>query len=330
MTMTMRWMLTIALFACAATARAQNDLGFDFTPGKKVLLEADFARTPLGMFPRNLSLVSGNYEVAKFEGRTALRASSYPAVFTVPLPAILPERFTLEFDYWGAGWDDEIWLVPRDQEGFEHMTFSTTEGGLRGSERDVQSENGLTMDSTSWHHVALMVDGNYAKVYSHGVRVANVPNAMLGRSNRITFVLYAGKEKPGAIANLRIAAGGKDLTRALAEDGRITLEGLEFDTGSDKLRTSSDSLLATVATELKKAADLNVSIEGHTDNVGADAANLALSERRAKAVQAKLVALGVPAARLQAKGYGASQPIASNDTPDGRQRNRRVELVRTN
>ena len=325
-----RWMMAIALLISGRAAFAQSDLGYDFTPGKKVLFEGDFARTQLGMFPRSLTLVEGNFEVAKFEGKTALRASSYPSVFTVPLGAILPERFTLEFDYWGAGWDDEIWLVKRDQEEFEHVFFSTTQGGLRGVERQVRSDNGLTTDTTSWHHVALMVDGNYAKVYSNGVRVANVPNAALGRSNRVTFLFYAEKEKPSVIANLRIAAGGKDLYRALAEDGRMTLEGLEFDTGSDKLRPSADSILAAVAADLKKAADLTVSVEGHTDNVGADAANLQLSERRAKAVVAKLAALGVPAGRLQAKGYGASQPVASNDSPEGRQRNCRVELVRVN
>lgn len=97
-----------------------------------------------------------------------------------------------------------------------------------------------------------------------------------------------------------------------------------------KVRDDSAPTLSAVAADLKKAADLTVSVGGHTDNVGADAANLQLSERRAKAVVAKLAALGVPAGRLQAKGYGASQPVASNDSPEGRQRNCRVELVRVN
>lgn len=79
---------------------------------------------------------------------------------------------------------------------------------------------------------------------------------------------------------------------------------------------------------MKAKPELKVEVEGHTDNVGADAANLALSERRAKAASARLVALGVPAGQLTSAGYGASRPIASNDTPEGRQRNRRVELVR--
>lgn len=325
-----RWIVAAALIAGAVPLSAQDDLGYDFTPGKKVIVEDDFARTPLGMFPRSLRLIEGNFEVAKFEGKTALRASSYPSSFYIPLPTILPERFTLEFDYRGAGWEEEIWFVERERDGFEYVTFATTRGGVRGIGREAMSDNGLTTDTTVWHHVAVMADGNYVKVYSNGVRVANVPNGALGRSNRVLFRMFAEKDTPGALANLRLAAGGKDLYRALAEDGRITLEGLEFDTGADRLRPTSDSVLASVAADLKKVPDLSVAVEGHTDNVGADAANLSLSERRAKAVMARLIALGVPAARLQAKGYGASQPIASNDTPEGRQRNRRVELVRSN
>jgi len=76
-------------------------------------------------------------------------------------------------------------------------------------------------------------------------------------------------------------------------------------------------------------AELALTIEGHTDNTGSAAANQTLSEQRAAAVKQYLVAhYGVDAARLDAKGFGASKPVASNDTPEGRQQNRRVELVK--
>lgn len=130
------------------------------------------------------------------------------------------------------------------------------------------------------------------------------------------------------LTDLRVAAGGKDLYRALMEDGRMTLEGIEFDSGSDRLRPASDSALRLVAAAIRARADLKEEVEGHTDNEGAEAVNLALSQRRAKAVVTRLVALGAPAGQLTSAGYGASRPIASNDTPAGRQRNRRVELVR--
>ena len=80
---------------------------------------------------------------------------------------------------------------------------------------------------------------------------------------------------------------------------------------------------------LSEHADLKLTIEGHTDNVGAAATNQALSEKRAAAVRQYLIDNhSVDGARLTAKGLGATKPSASNDTPEGRQNNRRVELVK--
>ncbi|MFB3815299.1 MAG: OmpA family protein [Terriglobales bacterium] len=82
------------------------------------------------------------------------------------------------------------------------------------------------------------------------------------------------------------------------------------------------------AAALKSAPDLQLEVAGHTDNVGTAAANQKLSEDRAKAVLAALVARGVVASRLTARGYGQTAPIADNRTEEGRANNRRVELVK--
>jgi OmpA-OmpF porin, OOP family len=80
---------------------------------------------------------------------------------------------------------------------------------------------------------------------------------------------------------------------------------------------------------LKDHADLKLAIEGHTDNVGQADANQTLSEKRAAAVRQFLIdSYGINGARLQAEGLGQTKPVASNDTPEGRQSNRRVELVK--
>ena len=80
---------------------------------------------------------------------------------------------------------------------------------------------------------------------------------------------------------------------------------------------------------LAEHADLKLTIEGHTDNVGNAAANRALSEQRAAAVKAYLVEKhGIDAGRLQTAGFGDAKPAAPNATPEGRQQNRRVELVK--
>ena len=80
---------------------------------------------------------------------------------------------------------------------------------------------------------------------------------------------------------------------------------------------------------LKEHGYLKLVIEGHTDNVGAVASNQSLSEKRAEAVRQYLIGTyGVDESRLQAKGFGSSKSSTTNDTPEGRQQNRRVELVR--
>ena len=114
----------------------------------------------------------------------------------------------------------------------------------------------------------------------------------------------------------------------LRDAKRTRLYGITFDFGSDRIRDDSKATLDQVTGALKTHADWRVTIEGHTDAVGSDAANQQLSERRAAAVKAYLAAAGVEAARLTARGYGAKQPVAANDSELGRAQNRRVELVR--
>jgi outer membrane protein OmpA-like peptidoglycan-associated protein len=104
--------------------------------------------------------------------------------------------------------------------------------------------------------------------------------------------------------------------------------GIYFETASAVLNPASDETIATLAQILTRNAAWTVTIEGHTDSIGTSASNMALSERRANAVRARLTGHGVPAARLRAAGYGATRPRESNSTIAGRARNRRVELLR--
>ena len=99
-----------------------------------------------------------------------------------------------------------------------------------------------------------------------------------------------------------------------------------FATGSDKLLPASSKPLNEVSTILKEDAALKLDIEGYTDNTGAEAANITLSQKRAKAVYEYLTKAGVEASRLTSEGYGPAKPVADNKTPAGRTLNRRVEL----
>jgi outer membrane protein OmpA-like peptidoglycan-associated protein len=122
-----------------------------------------------------------------------------------------------------------------------------------------------------------------------------------------------------------------ELEQQLDTEKHADVYGIYFDFGSDRLRPESESVLKEIAAVLTRQPQWKLTMSGHTDNVGGDAFNLELSKKRSEAVrQALHDRYRIDPARLQTTGYGASKPKETNDTPEGRARNRRVELVRTN
>ena len=113
---------------------------------------------------------------------------------------------------------------------------------------------------------------------------------------------------------------------APVEKKRIVLRGVNFDFDKANIRADAEPILDTAAATLKEDSSIAVSVEGHTDSRGTDAYNERLSVRRANAVRDYLVRHGIDASRLSVRGFGESQPVASNDTDEGRAQNRRVEL----
>lgn len=106
----------------------------------------------------------------------------------------------------------------------------------------------------------------------------------------------------------------------------IVLKGVNFEFDSSKLRPDAESILDGSVETLKRYPDMKVEVAGHTDSKGSDAYNDKLSQRRAESVLAYFASKGVPAGQASAMGYGEKEPIASNDTDEGREENRRVEL----
>ena len=107
----------------------------------------------------------------------------------------------------------------------------------------------------------------------------------------------------------------------------LSMSDILFDVNKASLKGDLKTSLAKVAGILSVYQELNVSVEGHTDNTGSEEHNLKLSEQRAQNVLDFLVAQGIEASRLTSKGYGMTLPIADNKTKEGRQKNRRVDLV---
>ena len=116
-------------------------------------------------------------------------------------------------------------------------------------------------------------------------------------------------------------------TRDTARGLVVNLSDVLFDTGKYTLRPVAREKLAKISGIVLAYPDLKLAIEGNTDSVGSDAMNQVLSERRASSVMEYLASQNIPAASMTSQGFGKTQPVASNDTAEGRQQNRRVEMV---
>ena len=317
--------------AAAATAPAAKPgegvwLNYDFKPGERPLFVDDFTKDDIGDFPRRLEFRAGNMEVVEWQGGRYLRAGD-PGKFWIPLGETLPDRFTVEFDFYGVNkYELKLTFSENPDSPQDQVLIGAWGAGVDG---DVKAMAKMPEDiEERMVKVRVMADGRYVKVYVDSQRVANVPNANLGRTNRI-HVEVPAYGVAALIGNVRVMAGGRDLYDALAADGRVATQGIYFATGSDVIRPESTPTLKEIAAMLAEHADLRLTIEGHTDNVGDAAANKALSERRAAAVKQYLVEHHqVAADRLATAGFGDAKPAAPNTTPEGRQQNRRVELVR--
>jgi len=107
----------------------------------------------------------------------------------------------------------------------------------------------------------------------------------------------------------------------------VTLGDVLFDTGKSTLKPGAMSAINRLATFLSQNPNTKVLVEGHTDSVGSDDYNIGLSERRARAVATEVQSRGIADSQIQTLGRGKDMPVATNDTPAGRQQNRRVEIV---
>ena len=129
------------------------------------------------------------------------------------------------------------------------------------------------------------------------------------------------------VAAMQQVVSANKLLDELNKNGFIALY-INFDTNKADLKADGQASVKEIVAMLKAAPAMKISIEGHTDNVGAAAANKTLSDSRAKSVMNAVVAGGIAANRLSAAGFGAEKPIADNRSEEGRAKNRRVELVK--
>ena len=162
------------------------------------------------------------------------------------------------------------------------------------------------------------------------LRVIKINSRCTGPAATLTRNQGGGGKVPnGPGAEAAASEGANSLEKALSQDKKVDIYSIYFSFNSDKLREESQPTLKDIAEVMRRHPDWKLQVNGHTDAIGGDQFNLDLSKRRAAAVKSALVQqFKIAGDRFATSGYGKSQPKDTNDTLEGRARNRRVELVR--
>ena len=315
---------------------------YDFKPGKDIIFFDDFENEEIGEIPSKWKYYKGLMEVVSVSGEHN-NAVSGELGYTHPNwdeGFSLPEAYTIEFDvflpdpkapnkgYGSYGYTLYFYDDNYDKKqgsvsvGFGSIgLYNITNGKVPGIEASDLAN--------SWNHISISVNGNSVKAYFNDYRVFN--SRMPEGANPALFRLWnccQTTEKPVfLIDNFKVAAGAHPKYKEEILDGRIVTNNIHFETGSADIIPRSFAEIKRIATVMESNPDMKFSVEGHTDDVGDDASNLDLSNRRAQSVLNALVDMGIAKDRLSAIGFGEAIPIEDNATPEGRAMNRRVEFV---
>ena len=325
----------------------------DFVPGTAVIFEDNFTNEQMGEFPSKWDLLENNAEVAKMNGKMAIKFEHGSDTEVTPLlkdgnKKYLPEVYTLEFDFFVTGQEDHssayrLRLKPAE-DGAESEIFIGKDDVrweiARPTDDNVISGNAGTesiINLNDWNHFALSFNKRALKAYINNRRFINIPNAKA--ADWFTFSTEFWEDHIDYITNVRLAKGGVALydrnaqsmtavEKAIAETGKFVTNNILFETGKATLKPESMEELQKVADYMKKNPTVRFEVQGHTDNQGSDKINDPLSQQRAEAVVKALEGLGCDGFNLRAVGKGAHEPVADNKTEEGRAQNRRVEFIK--
>lgn len=309
---------------------------YDFIPGDKIIFEDNLQSEELGEFPSRWDLHSGNVEIARFGEEKVINLVDHGSEI-FPLmnkENWLPEIFTVEFDAYytspydyyeirlwnpGTGHNNEV----NGELEYIYIYPFRAYMGSKGTQLDEDPEK----NSDTWKHIALAFNKRSLKLYLDENRMINIPNVG-GKPTGLSIVTRKKSESKAMIKNIRIAEGGKKIYDRVMSEGKIITHGITFEVNKAVIKPESMGTINEIAKLMKENADINFSIEGHTDSDGAEDANQSLSEKRAEAVMHAMVEAGVDASRLTSKGWGETMPMDANETPEGKANNRRVEFLK--
>ena len=325
---------------------------FDFVPGDQSLFFDDFEAEYIGDYPSKWNTNGGGEIVSTSEGAQKwYEMKSGRNIYHIPDVPKLPEEYTIEFDLLASGLDHNtastsvLKIILSDDPGFKLGSYAYAQMSfcqytpvgfwVRSSSGGINNQVGADIreDVLNQPHISIAVNGQRFRMWVNENKVIDIPRMVPSdkRPDQLKFELINfknGKERL-FIRNLKVAEGGQDLRRQLIEEGSVSTNGILFDSGSANLQPQSLGIVRQISQVLQQDESLTLLIVGHTDADGDEAANEALSLKRAEAVKETLVSVyGIDPGRLEAEGKGESEPVADNSTGDGKAKNRRVQFVK--
>lgn len=245
----------------------------------------------------------------------------------------------------GAGGDNEFQLSDSDTAGQAHgerpseIEATETETAMRLFVVDPETGpiEGIVIKMTApdgeEYYTRETDSQGYGEVLVPAGQRYEMEYLSLGRRNTTANVEVPGRPNQNLRLTLRYrryrgSPGGSPASvEGEAEPSRFVLEGVYFDSGRATVKDESHARLDRIVEYMTHKPSVRIRVAGHTDNVGNARANQRLSERRAQAVREYLVSHDIDGDRIEAVGHGDEEPVASNDTEEGREQNRRIEAI---
>ncbi len=330
----------VQILPCApqAPAAAQPEfttLKADFVPGEKTIFYDDFTDMAAGDAPPHFK-VRGAAPELRAAGAIRQLTFMQPGSIFANLTS-LPKNFTYEAEIKADTTNrasSTLILSSKGKQIFHLVTIaSPNQVDLIASMRAPYAELGRIRGALSWNEpvrLALWVQNGRLRVFTNGLKQLDFNQVDLPPIDSVELAHgFSGVNQAIGYRMIRFAESTPDFSQMITSSGRYVTHGILFDNDSDRLKPDSAPVVQAIARGLETNPNLKLLIEGHTDSVGNAAHNLDLSKRRAEAVKGILVSqFKVDAERLTTAGLGSTKPIDSNDTPQGRAQNRRVELVK--
>ena len=329
---------------------------FDFVPGDKLLFFDDFSQEFIGDFPSQWN-TNGSGEVVKVnkaDGNWFEIKAGYFIYYIPLLDTPLPEEYTIEFDILANGIDRQtsstatLTIYLDDNDSFkiganmaqasipfcQYSPIGIEIQNKKDNSREIYSKvtADIRKEILNQPHISIAVNKKRFRLWVNQKKYVDVPQLI--PENKLKYMKFSlntfvdGKEE-AFLRNLKIAEGGLDLRRRLMSEGKVSTNGILFDSGSANIKPQSYGIIRQISQVLLQDDKINLNIIGHTDADGNDDTNLKLSKSRAEAVKIALIKIyKISEDRLQFEGKGEYEPVGDNNTAEGKSQNRRVDFVK--